>query len=81
MKIVNECEFETKLIKDLKCGEVFMYANEPFMKIDFSIEGRYTLGYLALRLTDGIIEDFDDSYVQVKLLDAELHIKPKNKKD
>lgn len=33
MKIVSECCLETKTMKDLNTGEVFMYGAVPYMRI------------------------------------------------
>lgn len=79
MKIVNECKFETKCIKDLDMGEIFMHGAFAYMRIN----NPYckAIGYSALRLADGEIIYMTDACAQVRLLDAELHIKYKLKKD
>lgn len=79
MKIVNESEFETKYVKDLDIGEIFMRGAFIFMRVN----NPYckAVGYSALRLTDGEILYMTDGCALVKLLDTELHIKYKIKKD
>lgn len=79
MKIINESEFEIKCIKDLDIGEIFIYGAFAYMKVN----NPYckAVGYPALRLTDGEIIYMTDGWAQIKLLDAELHIKYKIKKD
>lgn len=79
MKIVNESEFETKYVKDLDISEIFMRGAFVFMRVN----NPYckAVGYSALRLTDGEIVYMTDGWTQVKLLDAELHIKYKIKND
>lgn len=75
MKIVNESRFESKCIKDLDIGEIFMYGTFAYMRVD----NPYckAVGYSALRLSDGVIIYITDGYALVKLFDAELHIKYK----
>lgn len=79
MKIVNESEFETKYVKDLDIGEIFIHGAFAYMRIN----NLYCkiVGYPTLKLTDGEIVYMTDGWTQVKLLDAELHIKYKIKKD
>ena len=73
MKIVNECCFETKTMKDLEFGEVFMYGAVPYMRISAVWSDRPE-GYAAIDFKGGI-KYFSDPNAEVRMLDAELHIK------
>lgn len=73
MKIVNECCFETKAMKDLNTGEVFMYGAVPYMRISAVLSDR-TDEYAAIDF-NGKIKYFYDPNAEVRMLDAELHIK------
>lgn len=79
MKIVNESEFETKYVKDLDIGEIFMQGAFVYMRIN-NLYNKI-VGYPTLKLTDGELVYMTDGWTQVKLLDAELHIKYKIKND
>ena len=79
MKIVNECDYETKLIKDLEPGEVCMHGSYAYMRIG-NVPNK-VVGYPMLRLSTGEVIYMTDVCALVKLLDAELHIKYKLKKD
>ena len=75
MKIVNECCFETKAMKDLNCGEVFMYGAVPYMRILALWTDRPDkMTYAAIDF-NGKIKYFYDPNAEVRMLDAELHIK------
>ena len=73
MKIVNECCFETKAMKDLNYGEVFMYGSVPYMRI-LALWADRTEGYAAIDF-NGKMKYFSDPNAEVRMLDAELHIK------
>ena len=79
MKIVNESEFKTKYVKDLDIGEIFMQGAFVYMRIN-NLYSKI-VGYPTLKLTDGELVYMTDGWTQVKLLDAELHIKYKIKND
>lgn len=73
MKIVNECCFETKTMKDLNTGEVFMYGYKIYMRI--ADRSRCYKGYDAVNFNNGEIKEFPDPNAVVRVLDVELHIK------
>lgn len=73
MKIVSECCLETKTMKDLNTGEVFMYGAVPYMRISAVWADRPD-GYAAMDFKGGI-KYFHDPNAEVRMLDAELHIK------
>lgn len=74
MKIVNKCEFETKMIKDLLPGECFLYVGKPYMRI--CADWERPSGYTVIDLGMAVVEYLQDPYMQVEILDAELCIKP-----
>lgn len=79
MKIVNDCVFETKVMKDLEVGEVFMYGAVPYMRIS-AVWADRPAGCAAIDFKGGI-KYFSDPNARVRMLDAELHIKFRKQAD
>lgn len=75
MKIINNCIFETKCIKDLLPGEVFLHHGVPFIKIQ-EYEYLCRQGYAAVDLQCGALLFFKDPNQYVKIVNAELYCDP-----
>ena len=63
MKVVMKNDINKVSFLSLIIGDVFIYNNILFMKIETSYNATNTIAYNAVRLVDGKITDFLNEYV------------------
>ena len=72
MKIVNKAEAKKYFLKELVGGDVFLFSDVPYMKLESITDNKREYNNLAVNLTNGKIRSFLDVNLKVRKVKAEL---------
>lgn len=74
MKVINNTEIKRYFLKELVGGDVFLYSEIPYMKLDNISAFEKTFDNLAVNLLNGRVRRFFDTNMKVKKVKAKLTI-------